>query len=271
MAAPVWGESVLVITAHAGDYLIGAGGTLAGFASQGHTVTIVQVTNDEKNSVSLGPAETQKANADDARRAASVLGAREVVFLGHKSGELGYISSTELREELFGLIRFFKPRVLFIPDPYIHYDPNRDHHYVGKAAEEAWGYSGGSTFAPELNRMGIAPYGAPEVFYYAVARPYRPGEGGDGPAKFRPVDITASFERKLRAILALHTANELYASHAAGTEAADEKVRSLVTNLARTVGQKHGFRYAEEFNHVGRTEGLPEHVAERARPKAKRE
>jgi LmbE family N-acetylglucosaminyl deacetylase len=103
----------------------------------------VQVTNDEKNSRGWGPAETIQANTAEAKAAAHLLGAHELLFLGHKAGELGYISSTELREEMFGLIRYFKPRVIFIPDPYIHYDPHRDHFYTGKMAEEAWGYSGG--------------------------------------------------------------------------------------------------------------------------------
>src|SRR5919198_4802359 len=83
-------EAVLAVTAHAGDYLVGAGGTLAWLIDQGREVTVVQVTNDEKNSDGLGPAQTQKANSEEGRKAASLLGAREVVHLGHKSGELGY-------------------------------------------------------------------------------------------------------------------------------------------------------------------------------------
>ncbi|HWB96596.1 MAG TPA: hypothetical protein VG672_07840, partial [Bryobacteraceae bacterium] len=169
----------------------------------------------------------------------------------HKSGELGYLSSTELREEIFGLIRYFRPRAIFFPDPYLHYDPNRDHFYVGKMVEEAWGYSGGGTFAPELERMGLKPYGAPEVYYYAIGRPYRAGEGGDGAARFRPVDITATLDRKLQALALLKTSPETLS-------------RDRLVALAEAVGKKHGFRYGEEFNHVGPHTGLPEHVVERA-------
>ncbi len=273
---------VLVVTAHAGDYLLGAGGTLAALIDQGHEVYVVQVTNDEKNSAGLGPAETQKANTEEGRQAARLLGARELLGLGHKAGELGQLSSTELREELFTLIRYFQPRILFIPDPYIHYDPDRDHFYVGKMAEEAWGYSGGGMFAPELARAGLSPYGAPEIYYYAAGRPYRPGEGGEGQARFRPVDIGSTFERKLRALLALKTTNRLYALQtqqrlreagrsnampAVNEAATDALVRAFVEELAQTIGRKHGFRYGEEFNYVGVTGGLPEHILERAVPK----
>jgi LmbE family N-acetylglucosaminyl deacetylase len=273
---------VLVITAHAGDYLIGAGGFLAGLIDQGYEVIVIQVTNDEKNSDGLEPAETQKANQEEGGKAARLLGARELVCLGHKSGELGYISSTELRSEIFGLVRYFKPHVMVIPDPYIHYDENRDHFYVGKMAEEAWGYSGGENFGPELQRMGLGPYGAPEVYYYAIGRPYRPGEGGDVPARFRPVDVSAAFDRKLKAVLALRTTNRLYATQTrqrlidAGhpdprlghldDNSINALVRAYLEELASTIGTKHGFRYGEEFNYVGVVEGLPEHVLDKVKP-----
>jgi LmbE family N-acetylglucosaminyl deacetylase len=59
--------------------------------------------------------------------------------MGHKSGELGYISYAEMHEQIFAIIRYFKPRIIFIPDPYVHYDENRDHLYVINMAGEAWG------------------------------------------------------------------------------------------------------------------------------------
>lgn len=281
---PLNEKGVLVVTAHAEDYLIGGGGTLASLIDKGYTVTVVQVTNDEKNSSELGPAETRQANTEEGEQAAKLLGAREVINLGHKSGELGYMSSTELRNEIFGLIRYFRPLIIFIPDPYIHYDENRDHFYVGKMAEEGWGYSSGSTFNPDMARMGLRGYSVPEIYFYAVRRPYRPGEGGQGNASFRPVDITSTFERKVKAILALKTTNQLYATltyrrlSQAGRPSRllsrpDEAstnalVRAYLEELAQTVGKKHGFRYGEEFNYVNMSggRGLPEHLRERAVP-----
>jgi hypothetical protein len=102
--------------------------------------------------------------------------------------------------------------------------------------------------------MGLGPYGAPEIYYYAVARPYRPGEGGEGAAEFRPVDIGATFARKLQAISLLKTSPETPSP-------------GFLTSLAETIGSKHGFRYGEEFNYVGVRTGLPEHVSARAVPK----
>ena len=275
-------KDVLVVTAQGGDYLVGAGGTLASLIDEGYRLRVLQVTNDEKNSLDLGPAETRKANNEQAERAARLLGATEVINLGHKAGELGYIASTELRNEVIAMIRYFKPRIIFIPDPYVHYVPNGDVHYVGKMAEEACGYSGPSTFNPELARMGFPGYSVPEIYYYAVGRPYRPGEGGEERAQFRTLDISATIERKVKAILALETANRLYAAQTqqrlreAGrshprlerldTPSVNALVRAHVEELAATIGKKHGFRYGEEFNYVGPGESLQEHIRERARP-----
>jgi LmbE family N-acetylglucosaminyl deacetylase len=85
--------AVLVITASARDYLLGAGGTIARLIDEGRSVCVLQFGNDEKDSAGLGPAQTREANNIEAERAAKVLGAREVLNLGHKSGELGYVST----------------------------------------------------------------------------------------------------------------------------------------------------------------------------------
>jgi LmbE family N-acetylglucosaminyl deacetylase len=49
-------REILVVTAHAEDYVIGAGGTLAKLMDEGYSPAAVQVTNDEKNSAGPGPA-----------------------------------------------------------------------------------------------------------------------------------------------------------------------------------------------------------------------
>lgn len=279
---PVPGK-VLVVTADSADYLAGAGGTLAQMALDGFEIQVAQFGNDEKESAGLSPAETRWANIQEGRAAAEYLGFRDAVYMAHKTGEIGYVSSTEMRNQLFALIRHLRPKKLFIPDPYVHFQPDWDVYFVGRMAEEAWGYSGGSTFAPELARMGLAPYGVPEVYYYAVERPYRPAEGGEQNARLVGVDISGVLEAKATALTMLRTRNRLRAQvtrtrlRAAGRlsellEPLDEKLvqalaRAWVQQLAATIGGKHGFRYAEEFNYVGPGEVIPPHALERAVPK----
>jgi LmbE family N-acetylglucosaminyl deacetylase len=276
-------KSVLVVSAGSGDYLMAAGGTLATLIDEGYTVNVVQIGNDEKNSVGLTPAETRLANNRETQNAARVLGIKEVVILNHKSGELSQVSSNEVRNQLFALIRVFKPRIVFHPDPWIHYEPDWDQFWTARPAEE-FSYGSGGLVGAEFTKMGLLPVSVAETYYYATNRPYRPGEGGHNGAKFRPVDVTKTFNRKAAAIEELTTANRRYAIQVkqrlelAGRESpllrvvdlASTKalIRAYAEELAKTIGRKHGFRYGEEFNYHGRGDSIPEYIRERARPRA---
>ena len=273
--------AVLVITASARDYLFGAAGALARMIDEGRPVYVLQFGNDEKDSVGLGPAQTREANNLEAERAAKILGAKEVLNLGHKSGELGYMSSSEMRNQVMAMMRLYKPEIMFFPDWYIHYVEDWDIYRVGHMAEEA-PYGGGSYFLQEMTYLGFPGFAAREYYFYCPYRPYRAREGGEGKADMQNVDITATLDRKLRAILELKTSNHRYAIETrdrlerAGRrspflrtitdESTAELVRAYVEELAGTIGKKHGFRYGEEFNHLGRAGGVPEHILEHAKP-----
>ena len=273
-------KNILVITSTPGDYLMAAGGTLAGLIEQGYSVKVVQVGNDEKNSVGLSPADTRLANNRDGQNAARVLGITEVFILNHKSGELGQVSSNEIRNQLFGLVRHYKPQIIFHPDPWIHYEPDWDHFFTARPAEE-FSYGSGRYVGEEFTKMGLPPVGVPETYYYAVNRPYRPGEGGHNAAKFRPVDIGKTFNLKVAALEQLETANRRYATEvkqrlelagkpspllsALNRASITALIRAYAEELAETIGKKHGFRYGEEFNYHGAGSRIPEHVREKAK------
>jgi LmbE family N-acetylglucosaminyl deacetylase len=274
-------KSVLVITANGGDYLMAAGGTLARMIRQGAVVNVIQVCNDEKDSLGLSPAETRLANNRESRNAARMLGVREVVMLNHKSGELGQVSTNELRNQLFGLVRHFKPQAIFHPDPWVHYQPDWDQFFTARAAEE-FSYGSGQYVGAEFTVMGLPPVSVREVYYYAAQRPYRPGEGGGESAKFRPVDITPTFALKVAVLEERETANRVYATQVkqrlelAGRQSPllaqldrasiRALVRAYAEELAGTIGRKHGFRYGEEFNYNGPGAAIPPHVREKAKP-----
>jgi LmbE family N-acetylglucosaminyl deacetylase len=273
-------KSVLVVTAGSGDYLMAAGGTLATLIDQGYTINVVQFANDEKNSAGIGPAETRLANNADGEHAAKLLGIKEILNLNHKSGELGQVSSNEMRNQIFALIRFYKPRILFHPDPWIHYEPDHDQYWIGRVGQES-SYGSSSYFLAELGRMGFPGYGVPETYWYATNRPYRPGEGGGPGARFRAVDVTATFDRKVAALEEMRTANRAYAAHVKqklemfgkpnallrelNDAAVNGLIRAYAEELAETIGQKHGFRYGEEFNYNGGGNPIPEHIREHAK------
>jgi LmbE family N-acetylglucosaminyl deacetylase len=274
-------KNVLVITATGGDYLMAAGGTLATLIGQGYTVNVVQIGNDEKNSIGLSPAETRLANNREAEEAARMLGIKEIYLLNHKSGELSQVSSNEIRNQLFGLIRHYKPQIVFHPDPWIHYEPDWDQFFAARPAEE-FSYGSGQYVGDEFTKMGLPPVGVRETYYYAANRPYRPGEGGHNGAKFRPVDITKTFNLKVAALEQLETANGRYATQVKQRlESAGKPspllavinrasitalIRAYAEELAETIGAKHGFQYGEEFNYHGPAPGIPEYIREKAKP-----
>jgi LmbE family N-acetylglucosaminyl deacetylase len=273
-------KTVLVVTAGSGDYLMATGGTLASLIDQGYTVTVVEFGNDEKNSIGLSPADTRLANNADGERAARSLGIKEVINLNHKSGELSQVSSNEMRNQIFALIRLYKPRIIFHPDPWIHYEPDRDQFWIGRVGEES-SYGSSNYFLTEIGKMGFPAFGVPETYYYATNRPYRPGEGGGPSARFRPVDITATFDRKVAALAEMRTANRAYALRVkeklelfgkpspllreVNGETTKALVQAYAEEMSGTIGAKHGFRYGEEFNYNGGGNGIPPHVLEHAK------
>ena len=278
-------KAILVVTAGSGDYLFACGGTLANFIDEGFRVYVVQIGNDEKDSVDLGPAQTRLANVEEAEKAASMLGVTDMVNINDKSGELGVISTNEMRNHISIMVRHWKPEKIFLPDPYINYEPDWDQFFVARGAEET-NYSNGGYSLPEATKAGLRGHGMRETYYYATYRPYRPGEGGHRAAKFMPVDITKNFNKKVAVIQALRNRNHRYAVHTkarlqmAGkpttlldeiNESSTRKlIRAFVRELAETIGQKHGFQYGEEFNYHGRAFGaggeLAPWIMERAKP-----
>jgi len=278
-------RNIVVVTSGGGDYLKGAGGTLAKFIAEGYKVYVIQAANDEKYSTNLGPAETRLANNADSERAAKTLGVAEVINLNNKTGELSQLSSNELRNQLSTLIRFFKPQKLFIPDPFIHYDPEWDQFWTARAAEET-NYTNSAAFLAELSRVGVGGHGVPETYYYSANRPYRPGEGGHNSARLEVIDTTKTFDRKVEAFLQLQTVNRAYAEHVRqrleaanrpspllrnlNQDAVNTLARDWLEELAAAIGAKHGFARAEEFNYHGYAPGEKPPVApwlmERAKP-----
>lgn len=270
LAAALAQGPVLVITPSARDVVMGAGGTLALLAQEGRPIHVVVFGNEEKASVKLGPAETRLANNEEGERALKALGAKEVMNLGHKSGELAQLSSSELRNQVMAMMRLYKPEILFFPDWYTHFLDDNDIYRVGRMAEEA-PYGGGSLFLQEMTYLGYPGAAARQYYFFSPYRPYRLKEGGEGPAVMKQVDIGGALDRKLAALAEMKTSNEAWAGELARRSGrqldATEHVRAYATEMAETVGARHQMRYAEEFNHLRPVAGIPAHVRERAKAK----
>lgn len=261
---------ILVITADAGDYILSAGGTIAAMAAEGATAYLIRTTNDEKDSWDLSPEETARRYSDESEQAARILGIQEVISLGYRAGELGGVSHTELRDRILFYIRHYKPTVLFLPNPYAEYVEVLDRFYTGKAAEDAQRVAALENFQPPFSVVGLGPHFVPELYYYAQPADPRRREP-ESTATFVPqpkaLDISRTFEKKLRAAQALFTANQSMAMRikerlestnrrlplleTVNRETVNQLVEINVRKLAEIAARDTSYKLAEEFHYAG--------------------
>lgn len=240
MSEPTKG-GLLVVSAHAGDFVWRAGGAIALAAERGDRVTVVCLSYGERG-------ESAKAwqqghtlegikviRAREAQHAAAALGA-EVRFLD--AGDYPLVESHELVDELVHLYRELAPAVVLthtLTDPY-----NGDHPAAARMAlqarvlAQAVGYD-----APG------EPLGAPPVFFF---EPHQPEQ-----CDFRPdvlLDITPVFDRKRKAMECLPAQQHMWDYY---TDLAKRRGVQLKRNAGPNLGLPHatmGEAYARVYPQV---------------------
>ena len=127
-------ERVMLIAAHPDDPEFGCGGTIAKWAQAGKAITYVLLTSGDKGSKdpNIHPGQLATQREAEQRAAAQVLGVQQVIFLRHPDGLLE--NNLDLRRQLAGIIRKFKPNVLVAIDPWRRYQLHPDHRAAGFAA-----------------------------------------------------------------------------------------------------------------------------------------
>jgi bacillithiol biosynthesis deacetylase BshB1 len=205
--------SLLIIGPHPDDQELGMGGAIAKFASQGHRVHLIDMTNGEPT-----PHGSVETRAKESTEAANILGV-DRTLLGLKNREV--IHNLESRHKLAALIRVHKPNVMFVPYPI---DAHPDHVAVTKIAEDA-------RFDAKLTKSGIPgePWHPKRIIYYYCTHLRM---------NFNPsfcIDITDQIETKMRAV-------DAYKSQFLTAEIPD-----MVRNTAAYFGGRIGTRFAEPF------------------------
>lgn len=223
--------NVLAVYAHPDDPDISCGGSLAKWARAGCEVHVVVCAAGDKGSADPdAPSdEIVSQRAEEARRAARVLGLAGVHLLGRPDGELE--NDLGLREELVRLMRTHRPDVLVCPDPTAvffgaHHYNHRDHRIVGWAALDAAAPAAGSPryfpAAGEAHPVATALLsGSLEANVF--------------------VDIGSTIEDKLAAV----------ACHASQLLDANDWFSSALRDGAEHAGRQAGVAYAEAFRRVG--------------------
>lgn len=204
------------------------GGAIALLAAQGHTVTLLDMTNGEPT-----PHGDPVTRAREAASAAKILGATRLE-LGLVNREVLY--SLEARHRTAAVYRQVRPDLLFIP---YGQDAHPDHGQVTRIAEDA-------RFDAKLTKTSIGgePWYPPRVIYYFCSH-----LRFAFPATFC-LDISPVMEKKVAAMRCYES------QFAKGRTAAEQwGVVNYVQNINRYFGGTIRREFAEPF-HVIETLGL---------------
>ena len=193
----IWEEpqNILVILAHPDDPEFFCGGTLAGWARNGHHIQYYLLTcgdkgrNDQNRHI---PGDDLcNIRHQEEFSAAQVLGVEAVHFLDREDGTL--VPDLELRCEVVRVIRQMKPDILVTCDPqnlFALYGINHpDHRAAGQAVLDAvFPAAGNELFFPELLKEGLLPHMPREVWVSLTNQPNV------------TIDITETWPLKLKAL-----------------------------------------------------------------------
>jgi len=180
---------VMVISPHPDDSEFGTAGSVARWVKEGKVVVYVICTNGEKGTSdpSVSPEELKKIRQKEQKKAAGLLGVREVIFLGYE--DQGLEDTPEFRKDLVRCIRRFRPDTLVTADPYRRYIWHRDHRIAGQAVlDAAFPYARDHLAYPDLLEEGLMPHKVKDILTWA----------SEDPNYYS--DITATFETKLAAL-----------------------------------------------------------------------
>lgn len=176
---------VIMIGAHPDDCDQDGGGTAALFASMGHAVKFVSVTNGDAGHQTQGGGALAKRRMEEAKEAGKRFG---VVYdvLDHHDGEL--LPTLEVRLDIIRKIREWNADIVIAPRPN---DYHPDHRYTGILVQDAAYMVAVPNVAPD-----VAPLKKNPVFLYFQDFFQRPNP-------FRPdiaIDISAVFDQKVHAM-----------------------------------------------------------------------
>jgi LmbE family N-acetylglucosaminyl deacetylase len=220
---------VLVITPHPDDAESGAGGTIARWTKQGREVVLVVCTNGDKGTSDrrVHPEELVKIREEEQRKAASVLGIAEVVFL--RFPDQGLEDSSVFREQLVRQIRTYRPETVVTVDPYRRYLRHRDHYICGRVTLDAvFPYARDHLAYPEHLQEGLEPHKVQEIYLW----------GTEEPDAF--LDVSDTFTTKMDALYC----------HASQMSRPREEREAETRARYEALGKNIGARLAESFKRL---------------------
>lgn len=160
----------MAIVAHPDDIEFSCAGTMARWAKAGARISYVLCTSGDVGIAEPGMTRARAAEIREAeaREAARIAGASEIIFLHEPDGMLQ--ATLELRKKIVREIRRFKPEVIVTGDPTVvfagpDYLNHPDHRAAGLAAlEAAFPAAGQPNLFEELAEEGLSAHKPRKVF-----------------------------------------------------------------------------------------------------------
>lgn len=224
---------ILVVAAHAADYVWRCGGTIAKYAARGSEIRVIALAegvrgeaNDYWKTEGANDETCKDLKISDSQKAADILGVKELHLYHLPDYPLTVDNATV--ERLAHEIREFAPDVILTHADFDQFNP--DHNETALAVRKANACASGSGFhdpnpvkARQIPTFGFEPQ-MTEI-------------SGFNPVVY--VDITDSFETKLEAMHASVTQPNMYKAYVRKAESRGSEVRSR--------GSRSKCKYAEAF------------------------
>ncbi len=206
-------KRILFLLAHPDDETFGPGGTIARYAAEGADVVIVTATRGEAGMLGDPPLSDREhlgdVRAAELGRAAAILGAGDVVFLGFRDKELAGVPRDRILERAVAAIRRARPHVIagFGPEGVSRHP---DHVVMCAVASEAFDAAGDPRRFPRQLDEGLSPWSPWKLYQFEVAQDIfdRWGVPFAGVPRERLttfIDTSAYVERKIEAFRAHRT------------------------------------------------------------------
>jgi LmbE family N-acetylglucosaminyl deacetylase len=230
----------LVVSAHPDDIEFACAGTLAQWVDKGAEVTYCIATDGSTGTQdrALVGETLSEIRRVESERAAEVVGAKEVVWLGYRDGYVEY--TLDLRRDIARVFRRFRPHRFVVMDvsPMVEsrFINHPDHRAIGQASLDIV-MSAGTTpgHFPELLDEGLDPWrGLREVWVTG------PGE------KPVVVDISSTIDRKIDALMC----------HESQIGDNADEVAGWVRGWTAERGEAFGYGHAETFQVISQGPGF---------------
>ena len=170
-------ERILVVGAHPDDVDFATSGTMIKWSREGKEIYYLICTGGDKGGThnELTPDELVKIRQLEQKAAADIVGARDVIFLNYKDGELE--PNKQLKEDIVRVIRKIKPQKVFSFDPAnLEFDSFYLYHSDHRAAaisvfDAIYPAAKNRLYFPHLIEEGLEPHKVEDLYFYGTKKP----------------------------------------------------------------------------------------------------